>query len=963
MRKIGLLISLVITQWSYGQTCLQKLDSAFAFQYSNPEKAQYFASSLLIDLDSGRCNTDIGIAGTYNNLGLLLWEMDEKAKGRSALEKGLSQQLNVKDTFHIDLLGIYYNLASMYQQTADFGKAKQFMRLAGGVVDDYSGEDKADVQITYALRQGIFFREVGDFDQSLSTLQEAINLTSLNDSLGISLQIELGTTYRYAGELEQSEASLTAAMQNAESVSETQYFNALERLSSLKLEQGEYSDSENYLLHSLKKRKESNEGDPLSTLETLNGLGILYYKLNDLESAEEYLSEALTTAGNVRTIRPYLINNLGTIYLKEGDLEKAQQYFEESAEGFKSLFGAINADYASSLSNLAGVFKQTGKLSEALNLYTKVLDMDKVVFGTNHPRYATSLNNVALLYLQLKNTSLAGKLLFEARKIRKEVLGDYHPLTIKTSNDLGLYYLITMDTTKAIEVFDQALESEIRHMQDIFPVLTDDQRQLYFQQARFNVERFCSLAFTESYISTKYAEDALNHFINTKGILFYASQKMRNLVQSSGDKEVKEIYEKWREKKYKLAQAYLLPVEERERQHISIEDLEEESIQLEKSLSLKFKVFAYQEKAAYHSWVEISNALEDSSATVDMIQYRRYSLRIEENQVKQGFDDYSDYVAFVILPDSVLKRVKYSKYVNFDKGFAKYRNSLTYGVRDISSFDTFWQPIDQHLADSKTVYFAPDGIFHKVNPGVLFDSRQQKYVLEKYDLLNITSGKDLLSRQTNRFRKDARIFGNPDFSKLRLDQPLVQLPGAEREAADITGILQGRRWKTNTLYSEQVTESSVKRLNNPGVVHIATHGYFEDDPELTNPLYSSGLYLSRSETSDDDGLLSAYEAMNLVLDQTKIVVLAACETGLGTIKNGEGVFGLQRAFLVAGAENVLISLVKIDDEAARKFMNLFYRELKAKEDPQRAFFDARLAFKKVQSNPYHWGAFILVAKG
>ena len=103
--------------------------------------------------------------------------------------------------------------------------------------------------------------------------------------------------------------------------------------------------------------------------------------------------------------------------------------------------------------------------------------------------------------------------------------------------------------------------------------------------------------------------------------------------------------------------------------------------------------------------------------------------------------------------------------------------------------------------------------------------------------------------------------------------------------------------------------------------------------------------------------------MNLILDETNLVVLAACETGLGKVQNGEGVFGLQRSFLVAGSKNVLLSLVKINDQAARNFMNLFYKQLLSSKDPQQAFFDARREFRKVDPNPYNWGAYILVSKG
>lgn len=963
MRIFTTILVTLIAYSGLSQTCIQKLDSANRFKYTNQEKAKFYATSLLVDLDSSRCVEEMGIAATYNNVGLLLWDTNDKVRGLYAFHKGLEHELLVKDSAHADLLGLYYNLSTLYQEIGTFNDAQRYLELAGRVVDNAYADDM-EAQIRYYHQSGIFYREVGDFDKSLEALTAAIvaNGEDNFDSAGIELQIELGTTHRHFGDLDKSEEELHKAIEMAKGKNELQYLTAIDRLSSLKIEQGEYSDSENYLLYNLELKKEKYGSDPLLVLETLNGLSVLYYKLNDLTSANEYIDEALTSSKDFRNIRPYMLNNLGTIYMKQGEIEKAEECFEESAEAFRLLFGSMNPDYASSLNNLAGIYKEQGKLGDALNLYTKVLDMDKVIYGTNHQRYATSLNNVALLYLQLGHASLAGRLLVEAKKIRGNTLGKYHPLYIKSVNDLGMFFLINKDTIAAMDEFNLALRSEIKHMQDIFPVLTDNQRKLYFDEARSNVERFNSLAFQSRFINSTYAEDALNHFINTKGILFYASEKMRRVVQSSDDKKVKKLYDDWRNKKYKLAQAYLLTEGERELHGITIEHLEDECAELEKELSLKFKVFSDQEKAAYHNWIEISEKLEDSTATVDIIQYRNYSVSIEDQQINQGFEDQSSYVAFIIKKDSMLIPVRLSNNVDFEKGFAQYRNSLRFGVKDKTSFTTFWSPIDRHLQDVSKIHFAPDGVFHKLNPGVFFNTRKNNYVADSYDIINITSGKDLIYSERKELLTNAEIFGNPDFSKLTLGINLNQLPGAEREATDITEILDVRKWKTNTYYYDDATEEKVKNLSSPGVIHLATHGYFDDDPDHVDPLHSSGVFLSRRNGSTNDGRLTAYEAMNLLLDQTSVVVLAACETGLGTVKNGEGVFGLQRAFLVAGAENVLLSLVKINDSAARNFMNLYYKALLEEEDAQQAFFHARSEFKKIDPNPYNWGAYILVSK-
>ncbi|WP_462248280.1 CHAT domain-containing protein [Ekhidna sp.] len=961
LRYTLILLISAVCLGSYGQTCLQKLDSAEHFKYSYPLKSKFYANSLLTDLDSGKCVTEIGIAGLYNNVGLILWEVNDKQRSLNALHNGLAYEVETKDSLNQDLLGIYYNLSALYQELGEFDKSGKFLELAGRVTTAKLADD-TKAQIRYLFRKGVYHREVGNFQESLDALNEALNSgRTFSDSISIALQVELGTTYRHFGDLNKSETELLKAIEMAKGKDEIQYFRAIDRLSALKIEQGEYSDSENYLLHNLEKKNANYKDDKVMLLETLNGLSILYYRLNDLQTANNYMEQALEVAGDIRTIRPYMINNLGTIYKRQGDIEKAEECFKESSQGFLDLFGSMNPDYASSLSNLASIYKDKGDLPNALDLYMKVLDMDKIIYGTDHANYATSLNNVALLYLQFGNYSLAGKLLTEAKKIRANTLGNYHPLYIKTVNDLGLYYMIVKDYQSAMESFDHALDAEIKHMQDIFPVLTDNQRKLYFDETRYNIGRFCALAFADENIDSKYAQNALNHFLNTRGILFYASEKMRKLIQNSDDNKIKKDYNTWREKKYSLAQAYLLTEEDRIKQGISISTLEKECADLEKDLSRKFKVFADQEKSTYHHWGEISLALEDSTAMVDIIQFRNYSVDVVDEKIEQGFEDESHYMAFIIKKDSVIKTVKLPA-IDFTKGFATYRNSLQYGVKDKYSYDIFWKAVDEHLDDVNKLYLSPDGIYHKLNPVVFYDYQAGEFMSDKYDVINITSGKDLLYRETPEFIRDAKIFGNPDFSKIE-GYTLNQLPGAEREANDISEILDVRRWDTETFYYSEATEDRIKDFTNPGIIHIATHGYFIDDPNYTDPLHSSGLFLSKTESSANDGLLSAYEAMNLVLDQTNLVVLAACETGLGQIQNGEGVFGLQRAFLVAGAQNVLLSLVKIDDQAARNFMNLFYKQLLVVKDPQRAFFNARKEFRKVDTNPYNWGAYILVSKG
>ncbi|VAW26020.1 hypothetical protein MNBD_BACTEROID06-7, partial [hydrothermal vent metagenome] len=210
-----------------------------------------------------------------------------------------------------------------------------------------------------------------------------------------------------------------------------------------------------------------------------------------------------------------------------------------------------------------------------------------------------------------------------------------------------------------------------------------------------------------------------------------------------------------------------------------------------------------------------------------------------------------------------------------------------------------------------------------------------------------------------------------------------QLPGTEKEINALIQLLDKNGWTTSENLEYEATESAIKEIKSPKIFHVATHGFFTPAQQvaqnaasgqkkataLENPLLRTGLLLTGAgdllnktefNYNEEDGILTAYEAMNMNLDNTDLVVLSACETGLGETKVGEGVYGLQRAFMVAGAKTLIMSMFKVDDTATQKLMVNFYQKWIKTGNKRQSFVEAKKELRNEYEDPIYWGAFIMI---
>ena len=302
-----------------------------------------------------------------------------------------------------------------------------------------------------------------------------------------------------------------------------------------------------------------------------------------------------------------------------------------------------------------------------------------------------------------------------------------------------------------------------------------------------------------------------------------------------------------------------------------------------------------------------------------------------------------------------------------------------------------------------------------------------QFVADAYEVRMVSSTKDLLRQPVRTARKTAVLVGNPAFDLSEAEQraALAKLPqrgkpepeptwtrsgrtrvtreqggaqlnpleGTQDEVDGIAKLLQKQGWKVSEHTRQDALAEWVQRAEGPRVLHLATHGFFEPDQRLNrqesafglpkddaagrleDPMLRSGLYfaganrtLAHESTPEGlhNGVLTAYEASTLNLQGTELVVLSACETGLGETQNGEGVMGLQRGLQEAGVQTVLMSMWAVPDRETQELMSRFYQKWLGGKSKHEALSEAQQEMRaEVRQKyggdfPWYWGAFVLV---
>ena len=744
--------------------------------------------------------------------------------------------------------------------------------------------------------------------------------------------------------------------------------------------------------------------DSLDRATALNNLGVIVFGRGDYGEARRLHERALTIRRKqCAADDPALaqsLNNLGAIYRAQKEYQPAEQMFRAALAIYERGPSSQLPLVATTLNNLAALSYTTGDLSRAQQLYERALAIRKDALPALHPDLAQSLNNLGLLYNRQRDYPRAKPLLQAALDIYERTLSADHPAVAVTLHNLALLAAAMGDRAQAVTLLARVADLRERQLTLILAGGSEEQKLAYLSLLSGDIDATVSLHLRMAPHDPRAQQLACTTLLRRKGRALDAMVQAVTSLRRSLSTADQRVFDELAEARTQLATVMLRTlngVVVDEPQRAALEVRRNRVQMLEQQLSTRSTAFQREVQPVTIS--EVQMLIPAQAALIEFVAYRPFTPERAED--RWGVQQYA---AYILRHDGEVQWVDLGAAQPIEQNLAAWRAAVirkdhTRAHALARSLDEqLMRPLRAKLRQATFFIISPADALHLLPFAALVDEEGQ-YLLERYTFVYVTSGRDLrVQQQTAPLRGQPVIIANPTFmgepreSQVATPQTTAlsalqfpPLPETAEEARALHGLLQHARLLTDVA----ATETAVKQLRGPRLLHFATHGFFLPasteialrprhgevsisreknlrltDGITTSPLSRSGLALAgvnQPHSGADDGLLTALEAAGLDLWGTRLVTLSACETGLGDVRNGEGVYGLRRAIAMAGAESQLMSLWKVADTATRTLMVNYYTQLRGGMTRAEGLRKVQLEMLhgRDYTAPFYWASFIL----
>lgn len=715
-----------------------------------------------------------------------------------------------------------------------------------------------------------------------------------------------------------------------------------------------------------------------------------YFILRDYENALTAINDAqkyyskLPQAEKIKDSYISYNLDLANLYLSQNKYELALEYslrlIEERKEISKFQNGVV-----------ANIYYRLTNYEKAVEWQLKnIKELEKDDLGANDIRLSVAYFQMATYYIANKQYDTAENYLNRVKyDVNNKSIGMLRANLYAERAILNLHKRRYKQADDNMVLFAQKFELPFF---EFLLVLNEEERGLVYKNEKYNPDLLFNYLSQRNEYSNEIVSYGYNYALLAKQLLLNTTNAISSNATIRKIPELNEINSKWAKVKEELKKVDIVNKD-------SLMDLarvyEKEIITRGKKSIVESYMISKVD------WISIKEKLEQNEAAIEFVSFVSKSIGNKENTKNYG--------AFILRKDT-----EYPVFVNLfnesqinailDPIIGKNIRSdnkieMIYGQNGNKLYTLIWKPLEDNLKGIKNVYFSPAGVLHNLAFSAL-PNDENKYLGEEYRLNQLTSTRELLSIQTSQVIKKSALFGdivyeigdevirNSDSSVTR-NSDFIELEGARDEIEEIYSLLNLNNIGTIRYAKKFATEHNFFKAvsDKPSLLHIATHAFYlnplRDEYFMTDmlgfakfkadkdPMNRSGLALSganyfwrngnKLSSSAEDGILTANEISNLDMRGVKLVVLSACETGLGESADNEGVFGLQRGLKIAGANNILVSLWKVDDRITKEYMVNFYENLIKKGlSIKDAYLATQKTIKYKYPNPYHWAAFVLL---
>jgi CHAT domain-containing protein len=709
----------------------------------------------------------------------------------------------------------------------------------------------------------------------------------------------------------------------------------------------------------------------------------LRYDAGDLNAAETLDRRAMAILEHIQNTESIqyagLLNNLGEIYRQRNDNKGAEELYLRALAVAERLYGPDSYRVSTTLGNLGIVAREQKEYARALDYDTRALSMRERILGPDHPDLAPLLNNLAVLYRVTGDDARGLAMHFRTLEIWERSVGPYHRGTLTSVGNIARMYAAMGDTKKAIE-FERRADAIVERQLALNLAAGSERQKLAFvRSVSDRTDRTLSLSLDQAPGDADAASLAALVLLQRKGrvqdAMIDAFAAVRQHVSAPADRD---LLDQLNETSARLAQVALRPADNARwtEQQQSFAALEARKDQIEITLSEHSAEFRARMQPV--TLEAVQHALPPEAALLEFAVFHPFDPKAERNA-----DAYSapHYAGYVVRQHGAPVGVDLGAATSVDYAIDAFRNALrdpadpSVRVRARALDERVMQPLRRALGDATRLLISPDGDLNLVPFEALVDEHDH-YLIERYAVSYLTSGRDLLRMQVPRAAPTAPVivadplFGEPTVTaSARPPQPRPAARPARRsvtttgtEARAIKGLFPD----ATLLIGSQATKAMLEHVHAPLLLHIASHGFFLQDSNAVagggNPLLRSGIAFAGANLTrhGQDGILTALEASGLDLWGTKLVTLSACDTGIGEVRNGEGVYGLRRAFVLAGTETLVMSLWPVSDSISREAMVAYYTGLRSGLGRGDALRQAKLAMLKRhgRQHPFYWASFI-----